>query len=335
MRIKTKGLVTVGLVLRFAFFLVIGLALLGLGGLTLSAQFGEDYEKTTAVIEEINPVGEGEVQVIVAYTIDGVDYHTELGYYSSGMMIGDEITIKYCPNASSDIRATSVDLIGYVLVAVGGVLIYIGSRSFSKGLKRRKKDREQENSFSEMNRDVPKSARIFPDNEDGTLYYFHYDKSFSKQGHVMENKDRQVVYEGAIKQFKLIGDFEMDFINHISCHTQTHFIGHAVSTGTSHVTISEGFDYDGQNIWEYLHGRGIRVDPILDRRLMSVTFEVTLCGMPFARFVSSGTNLYGEEKAGLAKVANLSAPGLFRIYSFGDDLDLLFLIGVAIARSST
>jgi len=334
MRVKTKGFVVAGLIARLIFFAILGIAIMGFGVLMLFGQVG-DFEKTTAIIEEINPVGEGDMQVIVSYTVDGVEYGGELGYYSSSMMLGDEITIKYAPDAPWEISAASVGFIGYIMLAVGALFIFLGIRALSKGMKRIKEDKEQEETYREQNSELPESQQQFPADEEGTLYYFHYDKSFSKQGHVMENENKQVVYEGVIKEFKLVGDFEMDFINHISGHTETHFVGHTVTSRTGHVTTSSGFDFDGKFVWDYLRERGLHFELILDRHLTGVNYEVTQYGLPFAHFVSSGANLYGEEKKGLAKVSNLSAPGLFRIYSFGDDLDLLFLIGVALARSST
>lgn len=319
-------------IFRFIFFLLVGIILLGFGILTLSGQSG-DFEKTDAVIEEINPLGDGEYQVVVSYTVNGVKYRSALGYYSSDMMKGNSITIKYAPDDPTNIRSSSVDIIGYVLVAGGVIMLFVGIKLFSKGLKVSREIKEQSESFTTTNGTDTISGRAFPTEGEGTLYYFHYDKSFFKQGHVMEDSNRQVIYEGAIKAFKVIGDFEMDFINHISGRTETHFIGHTITTETSDIITSSGFNYDGKNIWEYLKERGVNIDFNIDRLMTGMTYDITLNGIPFAKFVSSGANLYGEEKQGLAKVANLSAPGLFRIYSYTDDLDLLFLIGVAFTRS--
>jgi len=333
MRITGKSFTVFTLVSECAFIFFVALILCVFGTLTLSGSFG-DYEKTTATITEIT-LNDDMAETIVSYNVGGVVYSSALGYYSSDMEVGKEITIKYSPEDPTVIRAQSIDFIGYALFGGAALMVFLGYKIIKRGLKILKEGGISYASIGGMGT-VCSSGNVdtstFPPKEQGELYYFHFDKNFN-QGHVMENRNRQVVYEGTNKSFTLLRDYEMDFVNHISLHTETHRIGHSGSAGTRRARYSLGFNYDGQNIWQYLSGRGVEMNVSFDRGMTGMTYDIALGGVPFARFETSGSNLYGEEKQGFAKIGNLSAPGLFRIYSYSNDIDLLFLIGVAITRS--
>ena len=83
-------------------FTIIG-SLLILGSIALAIYYGvltQDYQATTATIVEINSYrdrdGDRSYDVFVDFEFNGEQYsNIELNYWSSGMAVGDEITI-YC-----------------------------------------------------------------------------------------------------------------------------------------------------------------------------------------------------------------------------------------------
>lgn len=101
--------------------------------------FFKEAEKTTAVITDIekNPYKKTDYNVYISYEIDGVKYeNVNLGYYTSSMNKGDEITVHYDPEKPYDARSMGGDVfetyigtfvgigIGLLFVAIGGANVY-------------------------------------------------------------------------------------------------------------------------------------------------------------------------------------------------------------------
>lgn len=89
------------------------------------------YQKTTAVIQRMEPVSTGDegntYDVYVKYTVNGMTYmNVKLDYYQSGFAEGKEITVFYNPNDPYDIHGDS-KILGIILIIAGGIsIVYSG-----------------------------------------------------------------------------------------------------------------------------------------------------------------------------------------------------------------
>ena len=86
--------------------------------------------ETTAVIEEISShIGHKnrrEHDVIVSYYAGDQHYEEELGYYSSSMRIGDEVTIYYLPDNPRKIsKKGGIMLLTIIFSSIGGLMAIV------------------------------------------------------------------------------------------------------------------------------------------------------------------------------------------------------------------
>lgn len=93
-------------------------------------RYKENGVETTAVIEEIGTHighnGRREHAVIVSYTAGDHRYEEELGFYSSSMRIGDEVTIYYLPDNPRKItKKEGGKLLSIIFSSVGAVMAIV------------------------------------------------------------------------------------------------------------------------------------------------------------------------------------------------------------------
>jgi len=97
------------------------------------SNFAENAEQTTAEITNIQTYTtrgrKGRTKtnhdVFIKYTVDGVTYNSELGYYNSGMHIGAEVEVYYNPENPHQVRGKDSPL-GWIFAGIGGVFAVIG-----------------------------------------------------------------------------------------------------------------------------------------------------------------------------------------------------------------
>lgn len=150
-----------------------------------------------------------------------------------------------------------------------------------------------------------------------------------KQAFYLEDEGGNVIYEGKMKKFALLGASPFEFVNHVTNRTEEHKVGKTVTVeqdGNDMISVlskKSYFKYDGKNIWDYLHDQGIRIDSGLAAGKLGMSYQVTLKGQPLAVIATSSpkgksfitTDLYYDvtcEKA---------------------DLDLVFLVAFSIAKT--
>jgi len=158
-------------------------------------------------------------------------------------------------------------------------------------------------------------------------YLFKPDKKFLKQGFFMEDENKNVIYEAKMAKFALIGAFEFEFVNHKTNTSNVHKIGHTLTSSESGmlhmVSIKSSFKLDGQNVWDYLHELGIRIDSKLSSNKIGMTYVVSLKGQDFATIATSSPN-------GKSLITN---PYCYDVTTDDENLDLAFLVTFAIART--
>ncbi|HOM02353.1 MAG TPA: DUF3592 domain-containing protein [Acetivibrio sp.] len=86
--------------------------------------------KTTAVITKIDSYrdfdGDRHYNVQIKYFVEGEEYYDTLGYYSSGMREGKEITVYYDPDNPENVQSTGSMISDIVLVVIGLIFTAIG-----------------------------------------------------------------------------------------------------------------------------------------------------------------------------------------------------------------
>ena len=117
-------------------------------------------------------------------------------------------------------------------------------------------------------------------------YFFQPEKKILKQGFFMTDEDKNVVYEAKMLKQPILGAMEFEFINHITGQSGVHKVGHTVTTETSGLfeffSIKSSFKYDGENIWDYLHGQGIRIDSSIAGDRIGMSYRISLKGKDMA-----------------------------------------------------
>lgn len=160
-------------------------------------------------------------------------------------------------------------------------------------------------------------------------YLFQPEKKVLKQGSVMTDEGGNVVYEAKMLKQPLFGAMEFEFVNHVTGKTEAHKVGKTVTVETSTngftnpLATKSRFKLDGQNIWDALHETGIRIDSNFSGNKLGMTYTVTLKGQPFATVATStpgGKSL-------------ITSQHVYDVTTDAEDLDLVFLVTFAIART--
>lgn len=133
MKLKKAANVT-GIIGGIFFMFGIIFAAVGIGVLCSNINFKKNAELITAVITDIDTYTERKADgervtrhdVYISYTVDGVEYETELNEYNSGMRVGKEIEVYYAPDNPNKVKTDSV-LFEAIFIGIGGVFAVIGS----------------------------------------------------------------------------------------------------------------------------------------------------------------------------------------------------------------
>ena len=98
-------------------------------------------------IDENNNTVDATYKVFIKYTVDNKEYDTELGELSN-IKKGDKITIYYDPNDPNNITQTKSLILPFVFI-IGGIVSLVGGViSGYNAIKKYKKMKEQEKSWS-------------------------------------------------------------------------------------------------------------------------------------------------------------------------------------------
>ena len=168
--------------------------------------------------------------------------------------------------------------------------------------------------------------------------YFLTDTGTAKVGHRLEDADRKVLYEAKVTKFSLIGATGMDLIDHEKGTTTPHQVGHEINTEYHSILIDNhsGFKFDGEDIWKHLRRNGVVIESsFMSGKPLWPQYKVLRDGEEIALIQSSGKNAHEEDAAHQSKLAGMiPVRGFFRIQTREKDLDLLFVVAMAFARTS-
>lgn len=193
-----------------------------------------------------------------------------------------------------------------------GLLCIIGAViSLSQVVQKERERTEQEAEFQQHPEEQEAVRATLSGEETG--YMVKPDKSLTKQGYFMEDKNGVVVYEAKCTKRSLTS-MDFDFVNRVAGSNTPHKVGLTTATGDGLIAKSS-FKFDGVNVWDVLHQKGIRVEQKLHKTLGS-TYTVSLKGVEIGTMESS------------LKYANQ-----LQMVTASTELDLLFLTAFAILRT--
>lgn len=310
--------------------LIFGIVLLGFK----TDKYVESVGKVTAVTEGIYDSENNEQQYDVEFTynVDGKGYSGSFVNAGSNYAVGDDIKVFYDPDDPS--KASSSKAGGFlapIMIALGALAIGFGIFSTVKAFKKSK----------ELDEAVPGGGRIGAEQFDGfkaapgvTEYYFRYDGRGLKPGYLIEDGARNAVFEGKMLKQTFGGTRTYEFTDHTTGRSQEHQRGPIITQRYNNELFSAKsyFKFDGENIWDVIHGRGVRIATDIHSRIPYLIYNITRDGAPFARVESTGLHVHEEDAA--QHKFDLPTGGMFyRVWTNSNDMETLFLTIFAISET--
>lgn len=312
---------------------IIALAALGFGIYSTFFQ-STGYEKTTATITSIvedpdfipDPDTPNDKQYIATakYTVDGKEYTRKLDSYDPSYKVGGEVEIKYDPKDPEKI-SSGFGFGVYLMIAGGVILLIIVFLTIKK--KASVKDLKKTN-----------GELSFAPSEKGEerALYFLTDLGTAKVGHQLEDENRRVLYEAKMTKFNPMSAFEFDFIDHEHNKTVRHLIGHTEETDWNSLIIDNNhtFTFDGKDVWKQLRNLGVKIDSRFGQaKGVMPCYTISRNGDELAYVESTSQYVHEEDEEAHKVAGNIPVQGFYRVRTKEKNLDLLFVILVAIARS--
>ncbi|MBO7359479.1 MAG: DUF3592 domain-containing protein [Clostridia bacterium] len=315
------------------FFVPVGLILLIFGLILMGFNTGSYVETTGRVTEVITlPKAADEDQqydVLLTYTADGKEYGATFSNLTEKYAAGDDIKVYYDPeNPEKTSNGRLPGFISPILVAAGMATIGFGVYKTVNALKKSKELDKSAGTFpAEAFKGFKEAAGV-------TEYYVRFDGNTLKPGYIVEDADRNVLYEGKMTKQALVGARTFTFTNHAANSSETHEVGHTVQQtyNDGFFTAKSWFKFDGKNIWDEVHERGIRISTSLMSKFPSVVYEIARNGAPFAIAETSGIYVH-EDEAAQHKLNVPTGSMYYRVWTSSDDLDTLFLTVFAISET--
>ncbi|MBR5010842.1 MAG: DUF3592 domain-containing protein [Clostridia bacterium] len=316
------------------FFVPAGLILIIFGLILLGFNTGSYVETAGKVAEVVTlPQTGDEAQqydVLVTYSADGREYGTTFSGLSKKYSAGDDITVYYDPeNPEKTANSKLGGFISPIIIVLGAAAVAFGVYKTVTAFKKSKAlDETAGGKFP------AEAFGGFKDAEGVTEYYIRFDGSPLKPGYILEDADRNVLYECKMTKQALVGAREYTFTDHTKNTSETHEVGHTVSQtyDDGFFSAKSWFKFDGQNIWDAVHGRGIRISTALLSSFPHVVYNIALNGAPFAIAETSGVYVH-EDEAAQHKLNVPAGSMYYRVWTASDDFDSLFLTVFAISET--
>ena len=314
------------------FFLPMGVMLIVFGILMLVFMGGGEYLETvgrvTAVTEELNVEGEKEYDVSFTYTVDGKEYEGSFDNVGSGYKQGDEIKVFYDaedPNSISNTKLGGV--IAPALIGLGVLALVFGVLKTVKAFQKSK-------ALDQMPKAPTADFEGFKQAPGVRELYCRHDGVTLKPGYILEDGNRRVLFEGKMTKQAVIGARSFEFVNHATGAVTEHEVGHTVTQSWNDelFSASSWFKFDGKNVWDLLHERGIRLSTDLRSKFPNLVYNVSKDGAAFARIETSGKYVH-EDEAAEHKLNVPVGRWYYRVWTNSNDLENLFLTIFALSET--
>ena len=314
------------------FFIPVGAILIIVGIILLSFNTGS-YVETTGTITAVTalPKTADEAQaydVEIRYTVDGKDYTTTFSNMSGDYQTGADIKVFYNPaDPTNTTNSKMGNLFAYIAIGVGTVALVFGIYKTVKAFKKSKALDERAPFPSEAFEGFKNASEV-------KEYYCKFDGKTFKPGYIVEDADRNLLFEGKMTKQALVGARTFEFNNHVTGSVKEHQVGHTITQTYNDelFSASSWFKFDGQNIWEVIHDRGIRISTSIMSKFPNLVYDVAKDGKPFAIIETSGKYVHEDEAA--EHTINIPVGRYFyRIWTNSEDLESLFLTVFAISET--
>ena len=312
----------------------IGIVLIIFGVITCS--FGSrDMVETTGKVTGVREAGEEDgkkvFDVDVSYNADGREYANTFYNMSGDYSVGDDIRIFYDAADPNTISNSGMNgLIGLGLIAAGIAAAVAG---ILKTVRAFRKSRELDQAAGGKSAPAVEFGD-FKNAEGVRELYCRYDGNTFKPGYILEDADGTVLFEGKMEKNNLIGARVFRFTDHTTGSVSEHEVGHELSESYNNEFLSNRswFKFDGKNIWDIIHDRGLRISTNLFSKFPNLIYEVSQNGSPFARIETSSMYVHEEEEA-QHKIAIPVGKYYYRIWTGSRDLETVFLTVFGISES--
>ena len=313
------------------FFVPFGV-LLVIVGIVLMVMTSGNYVETTgkvlSVEEQVNSENQKEYEVTFEYTVEGQRYEGTLGGLSEAYKAGDDIKIFYDaekPEKTTNSKAGKI--IAPIMIGVGALAAAFGVYKTVKAFKKSK----------ELDQVAKAPAVDFADFKQAPgvkEIYCRHDGKALKPGYILEDADRRVLFEGKMTKQAVIGARTFEFTDHTTGAVREHEVGHTMtqSYNDEFFSVSSWFKFDGRNVWDLLHERGLRMTTNLRSKFPNLIYEVSRNGAAFARIETSGKYVH-EDEAAQHKVNVPVGKFYYRIWTNSDNMETLFLTIFAISET--
>lgn len=291
------------------------------------------YETTTATIVSIendpNYVPDPNVSnderhiVTVKYTVNGKEYTRQLDSDSPTYRVGGEVEVQYDPKDPGTVH--SGPGIGiYAMIAGGGILFLIIVLTVKKRIDVKKlKETYGETTYAPSEKGGEREL------------YFLTDLGTPKAGHRIEDKNRRVLYEAKMTKFTVASPFGFDFIDHEHHKTTPHLVGHAEEIDRNSIIFDNNYtlSFDGKDVWKHLRSNGVTLNARLGQA-EGIMPSYTICrdGEEIAYAETTSQYVHEEDAAEHKAASKIPVQGFYRIFTKEKNLDLLFVVLLAMAR---
>ena len=313
------------------FFVPLGIILIAVGIFLMTHNtdsYLETVGKVTQVQEDLDAENNEVYDVVFTYTVNGKEYTGTFEDLADAYKAGDEIAVFYDPENPNEITNGRLGgLVAPIMIGVGVLALVFGVLRTVKAF-RKSKELDQ----------VPRASAAafegFKQTPGVTEYYCRYDGATLKPGYILEDAARKVLFEGKMTKQAMIGARTYSFIDQTTGRTVEHEVGHTVTQtyNDNGWSASSWFKFDGQNVWDLLHARGLRLHTNIRSKFPNVTYEISSGGLPFAVIETSGKYVH-EDEAAEHKMNLPIGRFYYRVWTNTRDLETLFLTIFAISET--
>lgn len=313
------------------FFVPLGIILIAVGIFLMTHNtdsYLETVGKVTQVQEDLDAENNEVYDVVFTYTVNGKEYTGTFEDLADAYKAGDEIAVFYDPENPDEITNGRLGgLVAPIMIGVGVLALVFGVFRTVKAF-RKSKELDQ----------VPRASAAafegFKQTPGVTEYYCRYDGATLKPGYILEDAARKVLFEGKMTKQAMIGAHTYSFIDHTTGRTVEHEVGHTVTQtyNDNGWSASSWFKFDGQNVWDLLHARGLRLQTNVRSKFPNVTYEISSSGLPFAVIETSGKYVH-EDEAAEHKLNLPIGRFYYRVWTNTRDFETLFLTIFAISET--
>ena len=287
---------------------------------------------TVTSVTEATTDGDGkEYDVGFSYTVDGREYQNVFPNLTGTFSIGDAIKVFYDSENPGNVANTkNGGFIAPVLIILGVLAIAYG---ISRSARAFKKSADLDQTAPGAGA-PPVDFHGFKTAPGVTEYYCRFDGNNLKPGYIIEDAARAVLFEGTMTKNALVGARTFTFTDHTTGSVKEHEVGHIVteSFNDEYFSASSSFKFDGKNIWDVLHERGLRLSTDLRSRFPNISYDVSRNGRPFARIEACSKYVHEDEEAQHKLVLPIGRY-YYRFWTDSSDFETLFLTIFAVSES--